>query len=120
MEEIGDPNAICRLCLEDLTQFSEYYEIDDSLSEMIQSLTTISVIYENFVCLCLEISFIFIIFLLISAEISIILQFYSFYIKFITSSLLFYRFMTMKIYQSACVQIVSIFSTLLMSRSWFG
>jgi hypothetical protein len=43
MEE-SDSNAICRLCLEDLTQFSEYYEIDDNLSEMILNLTTITVI----------------------------------------------------------------------------
>lgn len=44
MEELAqDPNSICRLCLSDLTEFQEYYEIDDDLSEVLYNLTTISV-----------------------------------------------------------------------------
>lgn len=52
MEEVSDPNSLCRLCLDDLTQFQEYYEIDENLSETVLTLTTIAVSKMNIlVCL---------------------------------------------------------------------
>lgn len=47
LEEPNETRDLCRMCMDDLSTFEEYYFIEGELSELTESLTGISV---NFRC----------------------------------------------------------------------
>lgn len=60
--EVNETPDVCRLCLDDLSTFPEYYSIDEELADLTETLTGILVI---FCCFCLLFSSFLISFLVI-------------------------------------------------------